>query len=122
MGSLITVVVFVAVLVQAIPAVRRQWRVDRAGFIKALKLVGAYALFCAAGMGISLLVLPEPGPGNEAAAGILTAFMLGWICYGALWLVRLVPREQPLPAWVDRPGVIDIPVLVALGGCLAWLN
>lgn len=121
-GSLATLIVVMIVLVRTIPAVRKQWREDRPGFIKTLKIAGLYIVYCFAGLGLGFLVLPEPGSGNDAAAAIFTLFIVGWIFYGGLWLMRLVPRYKTIPAWIDKPGALDVIFLVTLGGCLAWLT
>ena len=52
-----------------------------------LKLMGIYAVYAAAGIGI--LVLMVSGPQPTAKALLATLFVSTWIGYGALWLVRL---------------------------------
>jgi hypothetical protein len=103
--ALSKVVLFIAIFAATIPALRRQWRQDRAGFIKTVKVFFGFLLFCAFGMGILLALVPEPSPPGEESDVVifsLIGFILGWIFLGALWLARIVPRYQDVPAWIDR--------------------
>ncbi|RUO98553.1 hypothetical protein [Hyphomicrobium sp.] len=61
--------------------------------------MGIYAVYAAAGIGIVVLMVSGPQP--TAKALLATLFVLTWIGYGALWLVRLAPRVKALPAWVE---------------------
>jgi hypothetical protein len=107
----------VAVFVANLPGVMAQWRSDRPGFIKTLWLMGAYALYVALGIGLLFLLAPrQPG---ETKALLLTGVMVGWIFYGALTLMRVVPRYREPPAWLMRPGIADILMLGLMFGCLA---
>jgi hypothetical protein len=103
---------YVALIAGLGPAVYRQWRNDRAGFIKTLKLMGAFALYCTVGIVLMLMIAPEPSAsGNEDTAAVLstTAFVVGWIFLGALWLTRVVPRYKEVPAWIDhRFGPVEL--------------
>ncbi|MET0407248.1 MAG: hypothetical protein ABW006_02645 [Hyphomicrobium sp.] len=99
-GELVTLVSSVIAVATAIPAARDQYRKDPAGFWKSLKLMGLYTVYVFVGLGILLLSVSGPQP--PAKAGIATAFMLGWIAYGGVWLVRLAPHYRALPVWFDR--------------------
>lgn len=101
-GDVIGLLLAVVSFATAIPAAYDQYRKDPRGFWKTLKLMGIYALYTAVGIGVLLLSLSGPQP--PAKAGIATLFMLTWIGYGALWLVRFAPRYEPLPAWIDKRG------------------
>ena len=35
---------------------------------------------------------------------MLLVFLLTWVAYGVVWLLRWGPRLAPLPAWLARPG------------------
>jgi hypothetical protein len=55
------------------------------------------------------------GPGVLFAIGLL----LSWIFYGALTLMRAVPRYREPPRWLMHFGIADIVLLGLLFGCLA---
>ena len=44
---------------------------------------------------------------------------MGFIFYGALTLMRVVPRYREPPAWLMRFGIADIVLLGATFACLA---
>ena len=113
-GVLILVVM---VFVANLPAVMQQWRADRPGFIKTLWLMGAYALYIALGIGLLLLLAPAAGEG-EPKVLLLTGVVVGWILYGALTLMRGVPRYREPPRWLIRFGIADIVLLGLMFGCL----
>ena len=109
-------ILVVAVFVANLPGVMEQWRTDRPGFIKTLWLMGAYALYVALGLGLLLLLAPrQPG---ESKALFLTGVIIGWIFYGALTLMRVVPRYREPPSWLMRFGIADLLVLGLMFGCL----
>ena len=116
------VVVVISAIVSAWPAVRRQWRDDRAGALKTLKLLAIYLVYCLAGVLLLVMFAPrEPGTDPIKAVPMMT-LILAWIFYGALWLARLVPRDQDLPAWVDRrDGPIDRTFIAIIIGSVVWL-
>jgi hypothetical protein len=111
-------VLVVAVLIANLPAVMQQWRSDRPGFIKTLWLMGIYALYVALGIGILLLLAPREGTG-ETKALLLAGVVVGWIFYGALTLMRVVPRYREPPRWLMRFGIADLVLLGLMFGCLA---
>ncbi|MGH6804461.1 MAG: hypothetical protein ACREC3_14010 [Methyloceanibacter sp.] len=109
-------ILVIAVFVANLPGVMEQWRSDRPGFIKTLWLMAAYALYVALGLAFLLLLAPrEPG---ESKALFLTGVMVGWIFYGALTLMRVVPRYREPPSWLMRFGIADLLVLGLMFGCL----
>jgi hypothetical protein len=118
LAGLSKIVLFLAVVVATIPALRRQWRNDRAGFIQSVKAFAAFLLYCAIGIAILLALVPEPQPPGarrEVLIFALIAFLLGWIFLGALWLARLAPRYQDVPAWVDhRFGPVDLALIATI--------
>jgi len=113
-GFLVVVAAFVANL----PALREQWRTDRAGSIKTIWMFGVYLLYIALGVVVLLLLAPRTG-GEGGKALLLTGFILGFIFYGALTLMRAVPRYREPPAWLMRFGIADIVLLGATFACLA---
>ena len=110
-------ILVVAVFVANLPGVMEQWRTDRPGFIKTLWLMGAYALYVALGIAFLLLLAPAQGA-SEGKALLLTGVMVGWIFYGALTLMRVVPRYREPPRWLMRFGIADLLVLGLMFGCL----
>lgn len=114
-GLLILVVM---VFVGNLPAVMQQWRSDRPGFIKTLWLMGAYALYVALGITLLLLLAPREGT-SEGKAFLLTGVLVGFILYGALTLMRVVPRYRAPPRWLMRVGIADVILLGIMFGCLA---
>ena len=109
-------ILVMAVFVANLPGVMEQWRSDRPGVIKTLWLMGTYALYVALGLGLLLLLAPrQPG---ESKALFLTGVMVGWIFYGALTLMRVVPRYREPPSWLMRFGIADLLVLGLMFGCL----
>ena len=62
----------------------------------------------------------RPAGKAEAARCLpFTGFMVGWIFYGGLTLMRVVPRCREPPAWHMRFGIADIVLLGATLACLA---
>ena len=108
----------VAVFLANLPALREQWLSDRAGFIKTIWLLGLYFLYIGLGLAVLFLLRPPPGTG-EGKALLLTGFVLGFILYGGLMLMRVVPRHREPPAWLIRFGIADIVLLGATLACLA---
>jgi hypothetical protein len=120
MEGLATLIVVVAVFIANLPALRQQWRTDRAGSIKTIWMFGVYCLYV--GLGIVVLLLLAPKTGGQGGGGkalTLTGFMVGWIFYGGLTLMRAVPRYREPPAWLMRFGIADIVLLGATLACLA---
>ena len=109
-------ILVMAVFVANLPGVMEQWRSDRPGFIKTLWLMAAYALYVA--LGIAFLLLLAPRQPGESKALFLTGVMVGWIFYGALTLMRVVPRYREPPGWLMRFGIADLLVLGLMFGCL----
>lgn len=106
-------------LVATIPACVSQYRTDRAGFWKTLRLAGYYLLYVLAGIGLVLALLSAPQ--SEATAAAATVFAVAFILYGALWLTRMVPRYREVPAFIDKfPGALDYGFWAVMGSSLAF--
>jgi hypothetical protein len=118
MEGLGVLLVVVAAFVANLPALREQWRTDRAGSIKTIWLFGLYCLYVGLGIVVLLLLAPKTaGEGGDKAL-YLTGFMVGFVLYGALTLMRVVPRYREPPAWLMRFGIADILLLGATFACL----
>jgi hypothetical protein len=118
MQSWVVLIAVLAVMVVNIPAVMKQWHDDRAGVIKTLWLVVIYFAYIALGLWLVLAVMAPvgaKGPGVLFAIGLL----LAWIFYGALTLMRVVPRYREPPRWLMDFGIADLVLLGVLFGCLA---
>jgi hypothetical protein len=91
---------------------------DRGAFWTTLKLCGLYALYSSVSVGIVMTLVR--GPQSTLVAVAAGIFIMTWIAYGALWLARAVPREDPLPRVLgERFGYIDwaflAVIIVSLG-------
>jgi hypothetical protein len=119
MEGLGVLLVVVAAFVANLPALREQWRADRGGSIKTIWMFGVYLLYIGLGIVVLLLLAPKTGGEGGGKALLLTGFILGFIFYGALTLMRVVPRYREPPAWLMRFGIADIVLLGATFACLA---
>jgi hypothetical protein len=119
MEGLATLLVVVAVFVANLPALREQWRTDRAGSIKTIWMFGVYCLYVGLGIVVLFLLAPKTGGQSGGKALTLTGFMVGWIFYGGLTLMRVVPRYREPPRWLMHFGIADILLLGATLACLA---
>jgi hypothetical protein len=118
MEGLVVLLVVVAAFIANLPALPEQWRTDRAGSIKTIWMFGLYCLYVGLGIVVVLLLAPKGGT-SQGKALLLTGFILGFIFYGALTLMRVVPRYREPPAWLMRFGIADISLLGATFACLA---
>jgi hypothetical protein len=118
MEGLGVLLVVVAAFIANLPALREQWRTDRAGSIKTIWMFGLYCLYVGLGIVVVLLLAPKGGT-SQGKALLLTGFSVGFILYGALTLMRVVPRYREPPAWLMRFGIADIVLLGATFACLA---
>jgi hypothetical protein len=119
MEGLGVLLVVVAAFIANLPALRDQWRKDRAGSIKTIWLFGLYCLYVGLGIVVVLLLAPKDGGTSQGKALLLTGFSLGFILYGALTLMRAVPRYREPPAWLMHFGIADIVLIGATFACLA---
>ena len=110
--------VVVAAFIANLPALREQWRTDRAGSIKTIWMFGLYCLYVGLGI-VAVLLLDPKGGTSQGKALLLTLFSVGFILYGALTLMRVVPRYREPPSWLMRFGIADILLLGATFACLA---
>ena len=119
MEGLGVLLVVVAAFVANLPALREQWRTDRAGSMKTIWMFGVYLLYIGLGIVVVLLLAPKAGGAGGDKALLLTGFILGFIFYGALTFMRVVPRYREPPALLMRFGIADIVLLGATFACLA---
>jgi hypothetical protein len=94
MEGLGVLLVVVAAFVANLPSLREQWRADRAGSIETIWMFGVYLLYIGLGIVVLLLLAPKTGGEGGGKALLLTGFILGFIFYGALTLMRVVPRYR----------------------------
>ena len=119
MEGLATLIVVVAVFVANLPALREQWRTDRAGSIKTIWMFGVYCLCRARDRG------PASARAKDRRArrrrqGAYPHRLHGRLdFYGGLTLMRVVPRYREPPAWLMHFGIADIVLLGATIACLA---
>lgn len=89
------------------------WRRNRTAFLATMKLIAAYVIYCAVGIGLVVTGLDGPQAERRALGG--TLFLLAWIFYGSAWLARTAPRSQPIPVWLERfPGPVDVVLVGAI--------
>ena len=120
MEGLATLIVVVAVFVANLPALREQWRSDRAGFIKTIWLLGRlFSLYRARDRDSASSSGRLRAQAATARRLLLTGFVLGFVLYGGLTLMRVVPRYREPPAWLMHFGIADIVLLGATLACLA---
>ena len=118
MQSLGVLFLVAAVLVANLPAVMQQWRADRRGSIRTLELLVVYFLYIGLGLALLIWLMPPHGT-SEGKALLLTGVMVGWIFYGGLTLMRVVPRYREPPRWLMRFGIADLILLGFTFFCLA---
>ncbi len=121
MESFGLLIVALGVALANLPAAMQQWRTDRAGFTKTIELLAVYLVYCLLGGGLILWLASRGHEGAESPGKALeiTGVLLGWILYGALTLIRVVPRYSEPPRWLMHFGIADIVVLMLMLGSLA---
>ncbi len=121
MEKLWPVLMMAGVIVANVPALREQWRTDRAGSIKTVELFLAYLVYCLIGGGLIMWLASRPhgDPAGFWTILVLTVASVGWIAYGALTLARAVPRYRELPNWMAKYGTADIALLAITFASLA---
>jgi hypothetical protein len=69
----------------------------------------------------SIVLILSAGRDPQGAAGYLIAF-LGWLGFGTLDLIRMMPRTREPPAIFMQPGVADgfCLIVIVIGLALAW--
>ncbi|ODA67894.1 hypothetical protein A7A08_01061 [Methyloligella halotolerans] len=117
MSELGILIAVLAVLIINIPAVLKQWREDRPGFIKTAWMLVLYIAYVGVGIWLFLEVL---GPAGSARTRVYLAvgFSLAWIAYGGLQLLRYVPRYREPPQFLMKPGALDVALLATIFGCI----
>lgn len=104
----------------ALPGVLRQWQTDRSGVARTLWLAALYLAYVGLGIALLFWLVPRAGAAGtgEDKALELTLAMLGWILYGALILMRSVPRYREPPAWLMWFGIADFVLIVLTIFCV----
>jgi len=103
----VLVIVALGVGLASLEQARRDPRITPEFWWKSLRVLGGYAVFIAAGLFITVRLMPRV-EGSQAGALTLTLFMLSWVALGALWLMRLAPRLKEPPEFLMRPwGALD---------------
>ena len=98
----------VGIVIAQIPALRRQWLEDRAGAIKSWRLLAYYFLYLIVGV-VALITPMRRGGAPEYVTLAAVVFFLGWLLLGVSWLIKLVPKDKPVAAWLLRPvGPLDV--------------
>ncbi len=110
-------IVVIVVISAGLPALMRQGRSDVA---KTLWLAALYLAYVGLGILILFWLVPRAGTGGDGGGRALelTLAMLGWILYGALILMRSVPRYREPPAWLMRFGIADFVLIVLTIFCV----
>jgi len=107
---LVKLIMPVAIIIMAVQQLRANPRVTRSFAIHTFVLLAGFFAFVA--LGVVIVVAMHPDPSNKPRALAAVGFMLSWIAYGALWLVRFVPNHEELPRWLLRPlGIVDWPII-----------
>lgn len=116
---------FIAALIQLVRVTVDQWRDPAKGsgyVLRSYAMIALYILASALAVVVMLGITGgEPCPDSVALPA--TMFVLLWIGFGVLWLIRLAPRDTPLPGWISPSfGLIDAVLLVLVAACLylAW--
>ena len=132
MEGLGVLLVVVAAFLANLPALREQWRTDRAGSIKTIWLFGLYLLYIGLGIVAVLLLAPKTGGASGGKALLLTLFILGFIFYGGLTLMRVgaaLPRasgvayalrhrrHRPARSHLRLPRWLSVGISLLLSGC-----
>lgn len=120
MNRLWPVLMMIGVIAANFPALREQWRTDRAGSIRTIELFLVYLVYCLIGGGLVIWLATHAHESGASpwAVVALTVGIVGWIFYGALTLARAVPRYRELPGWMARFGLADVLLLTVTFFCV----
>jgi hypothetical protein len=78
-------------------------------------VLGGYLLFILLGAGVTRIMVGFTRDGLADLA--MVGFFALWVGYGAVWMLRLLPRTGAQPAWLSRSrGWLDALALLALAG------
>lgn len=111
----------VAVALVAVATARTDPRINAAFTARTMTVFALYMGYCV----IAVLVVfyslrGAPVSALKAAAG--TVFVLAWIGFGVMWLIKFVPKLKQPPALLRRPfGPLGLAFLGAGAGSLAVL-
>lgn len=125
MGSMGLVLLVVAVGLHALLEIRADPSIDRRFVVRTGAAAGVFLLYVTGGT-VALLGLlgrstpgPAADPGSAGVAALL--FLLGWVAWGTVLLVRTVPRRREPPGWLMRVGWVDLGLLLVTVGAGAAL-
>ena len=110
MDKLAVALAVLAVGASALVQIFTDPRITRRFVARSLIAFAVYAGHVAIGFSVIMLLLPH---GPESALGATLA-LLGWICLGALGLIRFAPRLREPPAILMHVGIADVLCLLAI--------
>lgn len=118
---------FIAAVVQLVLYNKELWRNPQRGpgyVIRSNALMIAFILVSLLAVVLLIgLTGGKPCPDDVALPG--TIFVLLWIGFCMIWLIRSLPRDTALPAWIaPRFGLLDAALVAGIVICLtiAWQN
>ncbi len=116
MEGLGVLLVVVAAFIANLPALREQWRTDAP--VRSRRSGCSASVFSISDWGSSWCSCSShEREGTEDKAPYLSGFIVGFILYGGLTLMRVVRYREP-PAWLMHFGIADIVLLGAKLACL----
>ncbi len=82
--------------------------------------IGLYIVHVTVGLFIILAFSGSGAQSRPHVVPLMIVFFLAWILFGAIWLLRLVPRNTPLPSLIgDRFNMLDAALLAGAALALA---
>lgn len=125
MESIGLLFVVMGAMLHAVVQIRSDPTIDRRFVGRTLAAAGVFLLYVGGGVLAFVGLLgagssTAPGAG-EAAGALVLLFLLGWIAWGIVLLIRMVPRRKEPPAWLMRVGWVDATLLLAILGAAAGL-
>lgn len=101
--DMIDIVIAVAAIgLVAFATARRDARIDVTFAWKTLGLFALYIGYCTVAI-LLVFQVSQGGPAGPLKTVAGAVFVLAWIAFGMLWLIRLVPRPKEPPAILKQP-------------------